>query len=160
MTSKNNKIFIDPILDEVGRLVYPVHTYPSSDEVEVVLRKVPSRVVPVIFLPGVMGSNLRGVGDSQIEEIWRLDGVSSLLGWTMKDARERKNILAKYRKQFKYILVDEFQDTNYTQNVLVNTLVLGEEVGKNAEKQGAKGAKKTKGKEISAREKSRRGTRE
>jgi len=93
MTSKNNKIFIDPILDEVGRLVYPVHTYPSSDEVEVVLRKVPSRVVPVIFLPGVMGSNLRGVGDSQIEEIWRLDGVSSLLGWTMKDARERKNIL-------------------------------------------------------------------
>ncbi|NLY14406.1 MAG: hypothetical protein GXZ10_12420 [Gammaproteobacteria bacterium] len=93
MTSKNNKIFIDPILDEVGRLVYPVHTYPSSDEMEAVLRKVPSRVVPVIFLPGVMGSNLRGVGDSQIEEIWRLDGVSSLLGWAMKDARERKNIL-------------------------------------------------------------------
>lgn len=46
---------------------------------------------------------------------------------TLKLFRERKNILAKYRKQFKYVLVDEFQDTNYTQNVLVNTLVLGEE---------------------------------
>ncbi len=44
---------------------------------------------------------------------------------TLKLFRERENILAKYRKRFKYILVDEFQDTNYTQNVLVNTLVLG-----------------------------------
>ena len=66
---------------------------------------------------------------------------------TLKLFRERKNILAKYRKQFKYILVDEFQDTNYTQNLLVNTLVLGEEVGKNAEKQDGKEGKKTKGKE-------------
>ncbi len=52
---------------------------------------------------------------------------------TLKLFRERKNILAKYRKQFKYILVDEFQDTNYTQNVLVNTLVLGEENKKTKE---------------------------
>ncbi len=44
---------------------------------------------------------------------------------TLKLLRERKNILYKYRKTFKYILVDEFQDTNYTQNVLINTLVLG-----------------------------------
>jgi len=36
--------------------------------------------------------------------------------------REKPNILEKYRNKFKYILVDEFQDTNYTQNVLVNTL--------------------------------------
>ncbi len=36
--------------------------------------------------------------------------------------RERPNILEKYRKKFKYILVDEFQDTNYTQNVLVDVL--------------------------------------
>jgi len=66
---------------------------------------------------------------------------------TLKLFRERKNILAKYRKKFKYILVDEFQDTNYTQNVLVNTLVLGEEIEKSEKKEGGKGSKKTKGKE-------------
>ena len=43
---------------------------------------------------------------------------------TLKLFRERPNVLEKYRKRFKYILVDEFQDTNYTQNVLVNILTL------------------------------------
>ncbi len=43
----------------------------------------------------------------------------------LKLFRERPNILEKYRNKFKYILVDEFQDTNYTQNVLVNILTLG-----------------------------------
>ena len=41
---------------------------------------------------------------------------------TLKLFRERADVLEKYRKQFKYILVDEFQDTNYTQNVLINIL--------------------------------------
>jgi len=41
---------------------------------------------------------------------------------TLRLFRERADVLEKYRKQFKYILVDEFQDTNYTQNVLINIL--------------------------------------
>lgn len=41
---------------------------------------------------------------------------------TIKLFREKPNLLEKYRKKFKYILVDEFQDTNYTQSVLVNIL--------------------------------------
>ena len=32
--------------------------------------------------------------------------------------RRRPNILRQYQKQFKYVLVDEFQDTNYAQNEL------------------------------------------
>lgn len=36
--------------------------------------------------------------------------------------RQKPNILKKYREKFKYILIDEFQDTNYAQNVLVNIL--------------------------------------
>ena len=48
-----------------------------------------------------------------------------LIIFTLKLLREKPNVLEKYREQFKYILVDEFQDTNYTQNVLVNLLVLG-----------------------------------
>jgi len=37
---------------------------------------------------------------------------------TLKLFRERKNILKDYQKQFKYLLIDEFQDTNFAQNEL------------------------------------------
>jgi DNA helicase-2/ATP-dependent DNA helicase PcrA len=41
---------------------------------------------------------------------------------TLKVFRDRPNILKEYKKQFKYFLVDEFQDTNYAQNELVKLL--------------------------------------
>ena len=41
---------------------------------------------------------------------------------TIRLFREKPNLLKKYREKFKYILVDEYQDTNYTQNVLVNLI--------------------------------------
>lgn len=44
---------------------------------------------------------------------------------TLKLFRERKNILKQYREQFKYVLIDEFQDTNYAQNELA-ILLAGE----------------------------------
>ncbi len=37
--------------------------------------------------------------------------------------RQRANILREYQQQFKYVLVDEFQDTNIAQNELVRLLV-------------------------------------
>lgn len=37
---------------------------------------------------------------------------------TLKLFRERKNVLRQYQEQFKYLLIDEFQDTNYAQNQL------------------------------------------
>ncbi|RJQ27712.1 ATP-dependent helicase [Candidatus Parcubacteria bacterium] len=43
---------------------------------------------------------------------------SDLIANTLLLFRTRKNILRKYQEQFKYILVDEFQDTNYAQNEL------------------------------------------
>lgn len=54
----------------------------------------------------------------------RLD-FGDLITLTLKLFREKPNILQKYQKRFKYILVDEFQDTNYAQNELVNILLLG-----------------------------------
>ena len=41
---------------------------------------------------------------------------------TLKLFREKPTILKKYQQQFKYILVDEFQDTNWAQNELVKLL--------------------------------------
>ncbi len=49
-------------------------------------------------------------------------GFADLIDKTIRLFRERRNILAKYRKQFKFILVDEFQDTNYSQYVLLKLL--------------------------------------
>ncbi len=45
-----------------------------------------------------------------------------LILWTIKLFRQRPNILKKYIKQFKHILVDEFQDTNYAQYELIKLL--------------------------------------
>ncbi len=45
-----------------------------------------------------------------------------LITWTLRLFRERPNILKKYQQQFKHILVDEFQDTNWAQLQLVKLL--------------------------------------
>ncbi|MBI3984848.1 MAG: ATP-dependent helicase [Candidatus Levybacteria bacterium] len=43
---------------------------------------------------------------------------SDLISNTLKLFRTRPNILKQYQEMFRYILVDEFQDTNYAQNEL------------------------------------------
>ncbi len=43
---------------------------------------------------------------------------SDLISNTLRLFRIRKNVLSQYQKAFKYVLVDEFQDTNYAQNQL------------------------------------------
>jgi len=45
-----------------------------------------------------------------------------LISWTLRLFRERKSILKKYQTQFKHILVDEFQDTNFSQLQLIKLL--------------------------------------
>jgi len=59
------------------------------------------------------------------EELKAKEGVmdfSDLISNTLNLFRTRKNILKNYQNQFKYILVDEFQDTNYVQNQLAELL--------------------------------------
>lgn len=43
---------------------------------------------------------------------------ADLISWTLKIFRTRPAILKRYQAQFKYILIDEFQDTNFAQNAL------------------------------------------
>ncbi|MBU1164004.1 UvrD-helicase domain-containing protein [Patescibacteria group bacterium] len=45
-----------------------------------------------------------------------------LITYCLKLLKERPLVLNKYRKQFKYILVDEFQDTNHAQYELIKIL--------------------------------------
>jgi len=45
-----------------------------------------------------------------------------LINYTLKLFRSRPNVLAHYQNKFKYILVDEFQDTNYAQYELLKLL--------------------------------------
>lgn len=45
-----------------------------------------------------------------------------LITKTLQVFRERPNILSEYKNKFKYLLIDEFQDTNYAQNELVKLL--------------------------------------
>ncbi len=45
---------------------------------------------------------------------------------TVKLLKENDDVAAYYRAKFRYIMVDEYQDTNYAQYVLVKTLAEGE----------------------------------
>lgn len=47
---------------------------------------------------------------------------ADLIAHTLKLFRKRPNVLAYYRKKFKYFLVDEFQDTNIAQYQLIKLL--------------------------------------
>lgn len=45
-----------------------------------------------------------------------------LINYCLELFKNRPNILAQYRRQFQYLLVDEFQDTNYAQYELIKLL--------------------------------------
>lgn len=47
---------------------------------------------------------------------------SDLIFYLLKLFRDRKNVLDEYRKKFKYILIDEFQDTNIAQYILIKLI--------------------------------------
>jgi len=62
------------------------------------------------------------------EELKAKNGVmdySDLISNVLKIFRERPSILKQYQKQFQYVFVDEFQDTNYAQNEMA-ILLAGE----------------------------------
>lgn len=66
---------------------------PSSDTSHGVCYVVPERVIPVIFVPGVMGSNLIGTGKDNAGETWLVNSAWSMRGWLSKGPEARKRIL-------------------------------------------------------------------
>ncbi len=58
----------------------------------------------------------------QIKEEKGLFDFSDLINYTLKLFRQRPNVLQDYKSKFKFILVDEFQDTNISQYELIKLL--------------------------------------
>ncbi len=57
------------------------------------IKMIPDRVIPVIFVPGVMGSNLQGTGDSKNVQ-WLLNSESGMaFSWATADEKHRKKHL-------------------------------------------------------------------
>lgn len=68
-------------------------TLSKPDNSVAVAMMVPDRIIPVIFVPGVMGSNLRGNNRKTESVKWRIDGLTSLGPWMARGAKRRKETL-------------------------------------------------------------------
>lgn len=88
MDDSKNRSYHRPIWDDDGRFHYEVIPQPKEKNHVAVLLKPPEKVIPVIFLPGVMGSNLK----NEDGEVWQFS-ASSLKKWPLANAKKRKQLL-------------------------------------------------------------------
>ena len=82
---------IAPTYDNRGNPSWTTRMSPPDDTFAQCLM-VPDRIVPVIFVPGVMGSNLKGRGAADGVK-WRLDSELSMATWFGRGPKERKRVL-------------------------------------------------------------------
>ncbi|OWF79662.1 hypothetical protein B4900_09565 [Yersinia rohdei] len=102
MAETSEKIIVPPAYDENGRLYYPLIPAASIKDQIAVCYKVPDRAIPVIFLPGVMGSNLKTKDKKSSDKLWRLDDKTSAaglsenlmqMGWLNRGPIQRRALL-------------------------------------------------------------------
>jgi hypothetical protein len=91
MPSETSERTLAPTYDRKGNPEWKSTMSPPDDSIGLMCM-VPDRIIPIIFVPGVMGSNLRGIGDANGTN-WRLDSPMSMVRWATKDAAERKRVL-------------------------------------------------------------------
>jgi pimeloyl-ACP methyl ester carboxylesterase len=73
---------------------YWVSTMSPPDDTHGQCNMVPDRIIPVIFVPGVMGSNLIEKGANRKDAItWRVDSGGSVGVWALRGAKMRKQYL-------------------------------------------------------------------
>lgn len=86
---------IKPEWDENGKLHWPgIQNQKKSENAKAVLLQPPVKAIPVIFLPGVMGTNLMGSDEGKENDIWRGDSLGGVfLKWARKDGTERRELL-------------------------------------------------------------------
>jgi pimeloyl-ACP methyl ester carboxylesterase len=81
---------IPPTIAVDGSVHYSSVTSAPDDSIAV-CHMVPDRIIPVIFVPGVMGSNLKRKG--QPDAVWLLDSTSTVATWMARKPADRKRIL-------------------------------------------------------------------
>ncbi|MEQ0828573.1 MULTISPECIES: esterase/lipase family protein [Enterobacter] len=88
-----NEIVSRPEYDENGRVYYSLPNGRAEDNLVVACPKVAEKVIPVIFLPGVMGTNLKKIKSP--EKVWHADMFqgSDALAWLYKSKEQRKALL-------------------------------------------------------------------
>jgi pimeloyl-ACP methyl ester carboxylesterase len=87
---------LPPHFDEDGHVYWKSYTSPPDDSVAVCYM-VPDRVIPVIFIPGVMGSNL---ADEKGDPVWLLNHkLSFAKTWARSGPKERKDLLDPLKTQ-------------------------------------------------------------
>ena len=71
-----------------GSVSYVSHTTPDSVNTECEIPAPVTHVVPVIFIPGIMGSNIK---DAKKNKVWypRIS-LSTIIEYSKRDARERQ----------------------------------------------------------------------
>ncbi|WP_241630460.1 esterase/lipase family protein [Rosenbergiella nectarea] len=77
-------------IDSNGSRYYEILMDKKSTDQKTIIYKIPDRVIPVVFLPGVMGSNLK---NRDGESIWMVNGKMSMIVWTGRGAAKRKKLL-------------------------------------------------------------------
>lgn len=93
MNSTEQRI-IHPTIDDDGSVYYESVMTPSSDTRPAICPMIPDRIVPVIFVPGIMGSNLKVLNSS--DPVWTMNSeVGAFWDWVIKDksAAKRKQLL-------------------------------------------------------------------
>ncbi|NCI14927.1 hypothetical protein EHJ07_00100, partial [Cronobacter muytjensii] len=92
----DNEILIDPQYNDSGEVYYSLPNAKLDQNLIANCPKLAEKVVPVIFLPGVMGTNL-STNTKEKKVIWCSDlplAVDTAKGWLFKSAQERKQLLS------------------------------------------------------------------
>lgn len=77
------------ILYKSGNISYVSYTAPSSVETECEIIVPPKYVVPIIFIPGIMGSNIKETAEDK--EVWYPKiSLSTIIEYSKRDAKERQ----------------------------------------------------------------------
>jgi len=84
----NTRSYHRPIWDDDGRYHYEITSQPIENNHIAVCLKPADKVIPVIFIPGVMGSNLKNEND----KVWCFS-TSSLNKLLFANAKKRKQLL-------------------------------------------------------------------
>ena len=91
MSKNNSERVLTPTFDRKGNPEWK-STLSHPDDSYAVCHMIPDRIIPVIFVPGVMGSNLKGTENAP-DVLWRLDSELSMMSWLARGATKRKEHL-------------------------------------------------------------------